>query len=248
MAGCQAIGAKDCKIAVLVADVCVALVESFSTMKYFVGGPTGASNFAENNGNLQCSRSGAKDCKLMDSFCADGGMRHTLAGNTVMSNGNPIFQPNNFQPRDQPGLHVGQGNATTPVAAAGDDTVRFYGTWTASIQVNGATVTLRSLHDQQGYHNTWVSDLGTADAGSGTFSAANGTYYTNAPKPNDTGTYHFTNADTVVCTNAAGVTVTYKRIAKLPTATSENPAPDATAVNNRPTTVQTAPNAAPTKR
>jgi len=62
------------------------------------------------------------------------------------------------------------------------------------------------------------------------------------------GSYHFTNADTVVCTNAAGVTVTYKRIAKLATATPDDPAPDATPVNNALPTFQTVPNSAPTKR
>jgi hypothetical protein len=252
MAACRASGPKDCKIAILVADVCVSFVESFSTRKYFVGGPAGASNFSENNGNLQCTRSGATDCKLMDSFCADGGMRHVLAGNTVSSNGNPIFQVNNFQPRNQPGLHVGQRTSAAPAAsvqvAAADDTARFYGTWTASIPVNGASVTLRSVHDQQGYHNTWVSAAGTADGGSGTFSAANGTYYTNAPQPNDTGTYRFTDANTVVCTNAAGVTVKYQRIAQLPTATSDYQAPERAPIDSRLRTFQTMPDAAPTKR
>jgi hypothetical protein len=245
MAVCRATGAKDCKIAILVADVCVAFVESLSTRKYFIGGPAGASNFSENNGNLQCTRSGATDCKLMDSFCADGGGRHVLAGNTVMSNGNPIFQPNNLQPRDQPGLHVGQSSSVA--ASASDDTARFYGTWTASIPVNGASVTLRSVHDQQGYHNTWISAAGTADAGSGAFSAANGRYYTSAPTPNDTGTYRFTDANTVICTNAAGVTVKYQRVAQLSTATSDNSAPQTTPVNSGLHTFQTMPNAAPTK-
>jgi hypothetical protein len=222
LTACQKFGVKDCKIVVMVADVCVALVTSDATNKYFVGGPAGASNFAESNGTLQCQRSGAKDCQVVDSFCADGGKRHNLNGNTVFQNGNPIFRPDNSQPRDQPALHITgaiPGTPQAPAATAGDDTARFYGSWTAAIPVNGTTLTLHSVHDQQGYHNTWVSAAGSSDAGSGTFSAANGIWHSNAAKPNDTGTYHFTDSNTVVCTNALGQAVTYKRIAQPPAPT-----------------------------
>jgi hypothetical protein len=36
----------------------------------------------------------------------------------------------------------------------------------------------------------------------------------NAPVPNDSGTYRFVDSETVVCTNAAGQTATWKRTAK----------------------------------
>jgi hypothetical protein len=84
--------AKDCKIAVTVADVCVALVVSKPEKIYKVGGPTGAANFAEDNGKLQCQRAGGRSCATETSFCADG-VQHVLNGQTVFSNGNPIFVP-----------------------------------------------------------------------------------------------------------------------------------------------------------
>jgi TPR repeat protein len=97
-------------------------------------------------------------------------------------------------------------------ARAADDTSRFYGTWTGSFSIAGQTVTIRSVHDASGYHNYIVAPTGDVDAGSGTFSAADGQYYTNAPPPNDTGTYRFADNDIAVCTNAAGQTVTWKRV------------------------------------
>ena len=96
-------------------------------------------------------------------------------------------------------------------ARAGDDTARFYGTWTASIPYNGQTVTLVSVHDAKGFHNYVVLPTGNSPAGDGTFTAANGTYKTSADKPNDSGTYRFIDDNTVICTNAAGQTVTWKR-------------------------------------
>jgi len=51
-------------------------------------------------------------------------------------------------------------------------------------------------------------------AGQGSFAAANGHYTAAAPKPNDSGTYQFTDSETVVCTNSAGQTVTWRRTAK----------------------------------
>jgi TPR repeat protein len=96
-------------------------------------------------------------------------------------------------------------------AQAADDTARFYGTWVASIPVNGQTATMVSVHDSKGYANSWRSPSGSMPAGTGGFTAADGKYQTTAPWPNDSGTYHFTNDDAVVCTNAAGQTVTWRR-------------------------------------
>src|ERR1700691_713234 len=89
-----------------------------------------------------------------------------------------------------------------PAAYASDDTARLYGTWRTSFVVNGQTVTMITVHDNNGYTNYFVTPTGNAPAGSGTFSAANGKYQTSAPPPNDAGTYHFLDDTTVVCTNA----------------------------------------------
>ena len=96
-------------------------------------------------------------------------------------------------------------------ARAADDTARFYGTWVASVPVNGEMVTLVSVHDAAGYTNSWRSSSGSTPAGSGGFTAADGKYRTTAPWPNDSGTYQFTDNDTAVCTNAAGQTATWRR-------------------------------------
>jgi TPR repeat protein len=98
-----------------------------------------------------------------------------------------------------------------PAASASDDTARFYGTWRTSFVVNGQTVTMISVHDVNGYTNYFVTPAGNSPAGSGTFSAASGKYQTSAPAPDDAGTYHFVDDNTVVCTNAAGQTATWKR-------------------------------------
>jgi Domain of unknown function (DUF4189) len=87
------LSAKDCTVAATVADVCVALVVSARERIYKVGGPTGATNFASDNGMLQCRRAGGSNCIVATSFCADG-VNHVLNGQTVYSNGNPIFVPN----------------------------------------------------------------------------------------------------------------------------------------------------------
>lgn len=101
--------------------------------------------------------------------------------------------------------------AAAPATQAEDDTARFFGTWAASFSVNGQTVTMISVHNANGFSNTWHSAQGDTPAGSGGFSAAGGNYKTTAPWPNGSGTYHFTDDDTVVCTNAAGQTVTWHR-------------------------------------
>jgi TPR repeat protein len=100
---------------------------------------------------------------------------------------------------------------STHGACAADDTARFYGTWVTSVPVNGTTATLVSVHDATGYTNSWRGPTGAAPAGSGSFTAADGRYRAGAPWPNDSGTYHFTDNDTVVCTNAAGQTATWRR-------------------------------------
>lgn len=101
--------------------------------------------------------------------------------------------------------------ASAPAMQAGDDTTRFFGTWVASFVANGQTISMVSVHGPSGYSNTWRSAAGDTPAGSGGFSAADGRYKTTAPSPNDAGTYRFTGDDTVVCTNAAGQTVTWHR-------------------------------------
>jgi len=80
-----------------VADVCVSLAESFTQKIYVIGGPTGATNFADGNALLKCQRAGGRACSVAVSFCADG-VNHALKGHTVLSNGNPIFMPSRGQP------------------------------------------------------------------------------------------------------------------------------------------------------
>jgi TPR repeat protein len=96
-------------------------------------------------------------------------------------------------------------------AFAVDDTARFNGTWEGSILFNGQTVTIVSVHTTGAYKNYMRLPNGNTPAGDGTFSASNGRYSTSAEKPNDSGIYRFTNNDTIVCTNSAGQTVTWKR-------------------------------------
>jgi hypothetical protein len=98
-----------------------------------------------------------------------------------------------------------------PSFCTGDDTARFYGTWTTRVQINGQSFTLLTQHDAQGYHNVLVTPTGNVPFGAGTFSAAFGHYQTSAPSPNDTGTYRFTDSATAVCTNAAGITAVWKK-------------------------------------
>jgi len=85
-------GVKDCKVALKVADVCTALVLSRAEKLYVIGGPAGALNFATANGMLKCQRAGGRTCAIATSFCADGD-NHVLKGNSIISNGNPIFVP-----------------------------------------------------------------------------------------------------------------------------------------------------------
>jgi hypothetical protein len=96
-------------------------------------------------------------------------------------------------------------------ARAGDDTARFYGTWKTSFPYNGQMVTMISVHDASGFKNYVVLPSGNTPAGDGQFSAANGRWTASGEKPNDSGTYHFLGDNTVVCTNAAGQAVTWRR-------------------------------------
>jgi TPR repeat protein len=113
---------------------------------------------------------------------------------------------------------------STQTASAADDTARFYGTWVTSVPVNGKTVTLVSVHDAAGYTNSWRSSGGNTPAGSGGFTAVDGNYRATAPWPNDSGTYQFTDTDTVVCTNAAGQTATWRRDKTAATTPASPPA------------------------
>ena len=55
---------------------------------------------------------------------------------------------------------------------AGNDTARFYGTWQAIFPFNGQMVTMRTTHDENGYTNVIVTNMGEQPAGNGTFQAA----------------------------------------------------------------------------
>lgn len=101
-------------------------------------------------------------------------------------------------------------------ARAADDTARFYGTWKTEFPYFGVTVTMVSVHDSSGYKNfVLVPDgrtpMGRAPVGDGKFSAANGKFTATADKPNDSGTYQFSDNNTIVCTNSARQTVTWRR-------------------------------------
>jgi hypothetical protein len=98
----------------------------------------------------------------------------------------------------------------TPVRAA-DDTARFNGAWEITFPYNGQTLTLVSVHSSSGFKNYVLLPEGSLPVGEGSFTAANGKYTTSADKPNDSGTYRFISNDNVLCTNAAGQAVTWKR-------------------------------------
>lgn len=123
--------------------------------------------------------------------------------------------------------------AGAPVHAA-DDTARFLGTWEAQIPVNGQALTMVSIHDAAGYHNFWRGPDGDKPAGDGGFSAANGKYTTTAPWPNNAGTYRFTSDGIAVCTNAAGATVTWRRVAQSSPTPSSSGSSKASETTARP--------------
>ena len=125
-----------------------------------------------------------------------------------------------------------------PAARAADDTARFFGQWKTSFPYNGQTVTIISVHDANGYRNYFVMPTGLTFAGSGAFSAANGIWLAAATAPDNGGTYHFVNSDTVVCSNSIGQTVTWKRdstpLGQAAAASSQPSQPAATAQNSQP--------------
>jgi hypothetical protein len=96
-------------------------------------------------------------------------------------------------------------------ARAADGTARFQGTWEATFPANGQMVTVVSVHAGSGYKNALVLPTGNVPLEQGQFSAANGRYTTTSAPPNNAGTYHFIDADTVVCTTSAGQSATWKR-------------------------------------
>ena len=129
-------------------------------------------------------------------------------------------------------------------AHAADDTARFQGKWEATVPANGQMVTVMSVHDGNGYKNAMVLPTGNVPLEQGHFSAANGRYTTASAPPNNVGTYRFIDADTVVCTNAAGQSATWKRQRAAPQQVNASPpaAPVATAVQSgRPGTFTTPP-------
>jgi Domain of unknown function (DUF4189) len=69
---CHEKGPRDCKVAVTVADVCVALATSKPEHIYRIGGPTGNVTVASGNGMLMCQRAGGRSCYIDLTFCADG--------------------------------------------------------------------------------------------------------------------------------------------------------------------------------
>jgi TPR repeat protein len=136
--------------------------------------------------------------------------------------------------------------APAATARAGDDTARFYGTWQATFLYNGQTITMLSVHDEGGYKNYVVAPTGNVPAGDGTFQAAHGKYTTSAPAPNNAGIYHFIGANIVVCTNAAGQTLTWKRYnGPTPVAATSSPATPSPAASPLPAAQPAPPALAP---
>jgi TPR repeat protein len=108
-------------------------------------------------------------------------------------------------------------------AHAADDTARFYGIWETTFPYNGQLVTIVSVHDENGYSNVVRTPTGDAPPVTGTFSAANGKWTSNAAPPNNVGIYHFVSNDIVVTTNAVGQVVTWKRKKEAPAAAGSGP-------------------------
>ena len=112
----------------------------------------------------------------------------------------------------------------TPAVRAADDTARFFGQWKTTFALNGQTITVISVHDANGYVNYVATPTGFTFAGSGAYTAANGIWFAAAPPPNNGGTYHFVDMNTVVCSNALGQTVTWRRDSTLlPQAIGQGP-------------------------
>jgi hypothetical protein len=101
--------------------------------------------------------------------------------------------------------------AMSAAARAADDSARFNGKWKAAFFYNGVWVNLVSVHDAAGYKNYVILPQGSAPIGDGKFSAADGKWTTSAAAPNNSGTYQFMDANTVVCQNAIGQPLTWQR-------------------------------------
>lgn len=99
-------------------------------------------------------------------------------------------------------------------ALGADDNARFVGTWKTSFPYNRQIVNMISIHDPGTFKNFVVTPTGNVPAGEGTFSAANGKWTAGAPAPNNVGIYKFLGDNTVVCTNAIGQTITWRRDTK----------------------------------
>lgn len=118
----------------------------------------------------------------------------------------------------------------TSAARAADDTARFFGQWKTTVHNNGQTITIISIHDANGYRNYVLTPTGFVFAGSGAYSAANGIWMAAAPAPNNGGTYHFVDSNTVIASNAVGQTVTWRRDdTPLPGVAAPSSAPETSA-------------------
>jgi TPR repeat protein len=144
--------------------------------------------------------------------------------------------------------------AVCGAARAQNDTARFYGIWQTSVVYGGVTVTVISVHNASGYANYVLNaDGSTTFAGSGTFSAVNGKYTAgSAAPPNDSGTYKFTDNNTIVGTNSAGQMAVWKRdsnppasIAAAPPSPEKAPTPAPPAAPTQPVANKTVPPMAP---
>lgn len=134
----------------------------------------------------------------------------------------------------------------SPAANAADDTARFYGQWKTTVNMNGQTVVIISVHDANGFVNYVRSPTGFTFGGSGAYSANNGIWFAAAPPPNNGGTYHFVDDNTVVCSNALGQTVTWRRDrTPLPNAASQPSQPPSSKPSER---FETAPSPSRSKR
>lgn len=100
---------------------------------------------------------------------------------------------------------------TSPWARAADDTARFNGNWKGAVPYNGKMLTIVSVHDGTSYVNFGVTAQGVGPAGSGRFSAADGKWTVTSQQGNDSGTYQFTDDNTAVCKDLAGITVVWRR-------------------------------------
>jgi Flp pilus assembly protein TadD len=97
------------------------------------------------------------------------------------------------------------------IARGADDTARFNGTWKGAVPYNGQQITILSVHDGSTYTNYVVTPTGNVPAGGGTFGAADGQWTVTSAQGNDSGTYQFTDNNTAVCKDVAGVTVVWQR-------------------------------------